>query len=381
MRSGWLTLLLLPACGSVEEDPDADADSDVDSDSDTDSDADPVPPVAHLVFPGQGAGFVSGSRYPLVAAGEDETRIESIQILVDGEPVASGPGVPTLWRSDPTEGVGAGAISQESIEDGGYVEFTIPATHTLKVVGLGGPDEGVTLEDVEVALYFTPFSGNDGTGWVSGCAPQRAYRAGDTFRIELSGAEAVCFQNGEELGRVTTPSAPLYFDTYLPMLGAAVSDARVSTDGGEALPVTWLNPIGVTDSLTETHVWDTTALEDGARTVSVRVSDGVNTTDLDPSQKTVDNTRPTCVLVAPTEDAVVGGTTDLEAVGTDAHMSFIAFWVDGAGPILQQDTDGSLAGTWDTTTVVNGEHLVETRAYDHAGNASEPCTANVTVAN
>jgi hypothetical protein len=51
------------------------------------------------------------------------------------------------------------------------------------------------------------------------------------------------------------------------------------------------------------------------------------------------------------------------------------------GALIGTDTSSPYAFTWDTTTVSNGSHSLQTRAYDAAGNTGSSAVVNVTVSN
>jgi hypothetical protein len=270
---------------------------------------------------------------------------------------------------------GAGAISQESLTGDGYVEFTVPGTRTQKVIGLGGPDMGATDVDVEYWLYITPIgnlSGNLGGG---------TYAPGDVFRIELSGGMLRSTKNGTDLQSIAAPQTPLFLDTWLASPGAAVSDAKIAMGTRAPMPVTWANPIGVSEGLTFTHVWDSTSVEDGAHTFTARVTDvGGNVVESSALMKTVDNTLPTCTLDSPSQGATVSGTVQVMGTATDANLFTLAFFVDST--LLSQHDGQTQASTmWNTTTIANGTHTVRSQSYDHGGGTSLPCEVTVTVNN
>jgi hypothetical protein len=87
---------------------------------------------------------------------------------------------------------------------------------------------------------------------------------------------------------------------------------------------------------------------------------------------TTDTTAPTVALTAPAEDgaAVMGASISLEAAANDnAGIDRVEFLVDGK--VVETDAStgdpDSYSASWDSTSISDGSHLVEVRAYDTSG--------------
>ncbi|MBI1803716.1 MAG: HYR domain-containing protein, partial [Ignavibacteria bacterium] len=100
----------------------------------------------------------------------------------------------------------------------------------------------------------------------------------------------------------------------------------------------------------------------------------------------VDNTNPTVTLNSPADNAVVSGTitldaSPLDAGGNDNNIDKVEFYVDGN----LVGTDGSSGGGWtnsfNTTTVTDGNHSWNAKAFDKAGNNTTSGTRTFTVRN
>ncbi|HEX8182792.1 MAG TPA: Ig-like domain-containing protein [Candidatus Saccharimonadales bacterium] len=93
-----------------------------------------------------------------------------------------------------------------------------------------------------------------------------------------------------------------------------------------------------------------------------------------------DATPPTTAVTAPAAGATVSGTTTITASAADASgISKVDFLVDGA--VKGTDTTSAYSYAWDTTTVANGAHTIQTRATDSAGNTTTSASVSVTVNN
>jgi subtilisin family serine protease len=93
-----------------------------------------------------------------------------------------------------------------------------------------------------------------------------------------------------------------------------------------------------------------------------------------------DTTPPTTSITSPAGGATVSGTVTVAANASDnVGVSRVDLYADGA--LVGSDTSSPYAVAWNTTTVANGGHTLQTRAYDAAGNVGSSATVNVTVSN
>jgi len=93
-----------------------------------------------------------------------------------------------------------------------------------------------------------------------------------------------------------------------------------------------------------------------------------------------DSTQPTTAIVAPVPACVLSGTTEITASASD----------DTGVETVELYLDGQLAGwvnstpyqwTWDTIQEADGEHVIQAKARDRAGNMGESALVTVTVRN
>jgi hypothetical protein len=93
-----------------------------------------------------------------------------------------------------------------------------------------------------------------------------------------------------------------------------------------------------------------------------------------------DTTPPTTSITSPAPGATVSGTVNVTAnANDDVGVSRVELYADGA--LVGTDTSSPYSVAWNTATVGNGGHALQTRAFDAAGNAGSSTVVNVTVSN
>ncbi|MGZ8783433.1 MAG: S8 family serine peptidase, partial [Gaiellaceae bacterium] len=93
-----------------------------------------------------------------------------------------------------------------------------------------------------------------------------------------------------------------------------------------------------------------------------------------------DTTPPTTSIGSPTSGATVGGTVTVSASASDnVGVSRVELYVDGS--LHSTDTSSPYSFAWNTATVANGGHSLQTRAHDAAGNVGSSASVSVTVGN
>ncbi len=76
-----------------------------------------------------------------------------------------------------------------------------------------------------------------------------------------------------------------------------------------------------------------------------------------------DTTRPEVTIVSPTENATVSGTITVVVDATDeVGVLRVEFFIDDVSVAV--DSTAPYEYSWDTTTLTNGPHAVDVRAYD-----------------
>ena len=93
-----------------------------------------------------------------------------------------------------------------------------------------------------------------------------------------------------------------------------------------------------------------------------------------------DTTSPTTSIGSPSNGATVSGTVTVSASASDnVGVSRVELFVDGS--LHSTDTTSPYAFSWNTTTVSNGGHSLQTRAYDASGNVGSSGVVSITVIN
>jgi hypothetical protein len=85
-------------------------------------------------------------------------------------------------------------------------------------------------------------------------------------------------------------------------------------------------------------------------------------------------------ITAPSGAATISGTTTVTATASDnVGVVRVELWVDGAPG--QTDTSAPYSFAWNTTTLSDGTHTLQSRAYDGAGQVGMSAEVTVTVNN
>lgn len=95
---------------------------------------------------------------------------------------------------------------------------------------------------------------------------------------------------------------------------------------------------------------------------------------------TADTTAPTTSITAPSNAATVSGTTTVTASASDnVGVTKVEFYLDNA--LQSTSTASPYQWSWNTTTAANGTHVLNSKAYDAAGNVGTSANVTVTVSN
>jgi hypothetical protein len=156
--------------------------------------------------------------------------------------------------------------------------------------------------------------------------------------------------------------------------GGALDDALLGT--ATTTPYGWA------------FVWDTSGVSDGAYSLTSVATDTVgNRTTSSPRSVTVDNTPPRTRILYPSQDAILAGNSDLDAVASDGvGVAGVEYHATGGA------LDDALLGTatktpygwvfvWDTSGVSDGAYSLTSVATDTAGNRTTSSPVSVAVAN
>jgi hypothetical protein len=93
-----------------------------------------------------------------------------------------------------------------------------------------------------------------------------------------------------------------------------------------------------------------------------------------------DATPPTTSITSPAAGATVSGTITVSAIADDnVGVTRVELFVDGS--LAGTDTSSPYTVAWNTITTANGEHSLQTRAHDAAGNVGTSAAVGVSVSN
>jgi subtilisin family serine protease len=93
-----------------------------------------------------------------------------------------------------------------------------------------------------------------------------------------------------------------------------------------------------------------------------------------------DGVPPTVSLTAPAGGTTLSGTVMFAATaGDNVAVQSVRFYVDGV--VVGSDLSSPYSFYWNSTNVMNGDHIVKARAIDTSGNARDTALVAVTVAN
>ena len=147
------------------------------------------------------------------------------------------------------------------------------------------------------------------------------------------------------------------------------------------------NSIGTDSSDPFSISWNSTAVANGAHSLTARATDDAGNQTISPAVGvTVGNSAaPTTAVTAPAEGANVTGTVAVTAnAGDDVGVTKVEFYIDGA--LRGEDTTPpSWSMNWNTLDPLlpsyDGPHTVTTKAYDGHGNVTTSAPRNVNARN
>ncbi len=200
-------------------------------------------------------------------------------------------------------------------------------------------------------------------------------------------------------GTTTPPS-----DTVLPVVSITAPTSSSTVNGTVAVALTATDNIGVTGvtllidgnpvgsedtTVPYSFNWDTTAVSNGTHVLTVRARDAAGnlgisaavTVTVSNSTSTVDTESPTVSVTAPTNAAVLSGTTTIQVTaGDNVGVTGVNLVIDG-GVVGTTLTSAPYTFTLNTETLTNGAHTIAARAVDAMGNVGMATVVNVTVSN
>lgn len=181
-----------------------------------------------------------------------------------------------------------------------------------------------------------------------------------------------------------------------PANGATISgtvNVSISASDNSSVTLTELyldnNLLGSDNASPYTFSLDTTKLANGSHTILVKAYDGdgnvsSHSITVNVSNSLTDTIPPTVSLIKPINGATVSGTVDVSASASDnTAIAKVEFFIDNVLKNTQttKGADGNYGFGWDSKTVSNGSHSIQTKAYDNAGNEGTSSTITVNISN
>jgi pseudomonalisin len=178
-----------------------------------------------------------------------------------------------------------------------------------------------------------------------------------------------------------------------PANGATVSGTvSVTASASDNVGVTkvefYLDSALKSTSTTSPYSWsfNTTTVANGSHTLQTKAYDAAGnvgssaTISVTVSNSTGDTTPPTTSITAPANGATISATVSVTASASDnVGVTKVEFYLDGA--LKSTSTTSPYSWSFNTTTVANGSHTLQSKAYDAAGNIGSSATISVTVSN
>jgi len=129
--------------------------------------------------------------------------------------------------------------------------------------------------------------------------------------------------------------------------------------------------IQVTGTTSWSYSWDTTAVANGSHTIYARAYDGTDYSSIESVTVTVNNTppnhKPTVEIIFPNDGMEVKKTFTIHGTASDEDGSETIQKVEiKIGDEEWKVVDGTTSWnyTWDSTTVDNGDYVIQVRTYD-----------------
>jgi hypothetical protein len=277
---------------------------------------DSTPPSVALTAPSSGQAICGDAS--LSATASDNVEVDRVVFKVDASTVATV--------------IGAGPTYDATVATGAFAD----GPHTVSATAYD--DNNNTASSVaSVMVDNTPPSA------VSITSPSASAVVGGTVTVKVGATD--------------------------PTPGSGICNVRLYVDGS--------GPVASDSTAPYEPAWSSAAFGDGTHALTAVASDccGHDATSA-AVDVVVDNTPPSCSIVAPSPGAYVSGAVSLEADATDANPGVaVAFYLDSTAPaskIGEDTTESPPTPThgilWDSTGVPDGVKTLVVVATDAAGN-------------
>jgi subtilisin family serine protease len=342
----------------------------------------------------------------------NRSKVRDVQFLLGTRVIGYGYSYPayTMTWDTTAEPVGEHTLTARTYDWAGNSELSAPVHVTIvrdttpPTVALTSPAAGATVSGVvdvtsaatdnmamgRVELYVN--------GSLKSTGSSAPYTVGWDTRPLANGSYTLMLKAFDTSGNMSTSSevtvtvdndktAPTVSLTA-PTNGSAVSGmVTISANASDNQSVRYVifHVDGVLQaydfSAPYTLSWNSRNVTNGAHTLTVKAYDSADNEGTASITVTVDNdyTAPTTALTSPAPGATVAGMVSLQASASDSHgVTKVEFFVGGTR--VATVTAPPYVASWDSHAVMNGSHVLTTKAYDAAGNSSTSAPVTVAVA-
>ena len=260
----------------------------------------------------------------------------------------------------------------------GPVTFTAAAADNIGVAGVQFRIDGVNVgaEDTAApyAISWDTASSADGSHALTAIARDAA------GNVATAAAIIVTSDNSGPAVAITAPDGTA-------VVSGTITVAADATDNTAVAGVQFLlngAPLGAEDLTAPfSTTWDTVPSGNSSHRLSAVARDGAGnlTTSASVWVSVVNDTAsPSIEITSPANGATVSGSISVTASASDdSAVVGVQYFVDGA--TLGAEVVAGYNTTWDTTTSVNGSHVLTAVARDASGHTASSAAITVTVAN
>ncbi|MHC4676211.1 MAG: Ig-like domain-containing protein [Planctomycetota bacterium] len=374
--------------------------------------SDTEPPSVSFISPTHG-DTVSGGISVGVSA-TDNVGVASVSLSVDGILLANDNAAPYTFYWDTTEAAdGLHILTATAMDDAGNSSSTditvdvnnpVPDT-TPPSISITSPSEGETVSGTVIIQA----NASDNVGVVAVTFSVDGLSIGsDAFApysivwdttSETNGSHILTATAGDAAGNTTDAqvmvtvsnivpdTTPPTVNITSPASGSTVSGTiSVQVSASDNISVSWvsLSVDGTTLDTDTTYpyvfIWNTDTASDGPCTLTATAADGAGNTADDPIEVMVDNsddtTPPTISITSPKDGERVKRPGFVRVNATDnVAVVEVELYVDGM--LTNYSTTAPFNLKWNPKKLSRGNHVLECRAYDAAGNSGVSPTVTV----
>jgi len=219
---------------------------------------------------------------------------------------------------------------------------------------------------------------------VTGLDPNRSYYFAITA-YNAAGTQSP-YSNGVNVLEGIAPTASITFPASNATVSGTVSVTAGAADNVGVTKVEFYVNGGLKTSDTSTpyfYSWDTSSLAAGTYALMAKAYDAAGNVGQSSNLSVTlvkDTTAPAISITTPASGATVSGTTAITANASDnVGVSKIEYYDNGA--LLTANNVAPYSYNWNTTSAINGNHILTAKAYDNAGNVGQSSSVSVSVNN